>query len=99
LHPESLVEPLPESSVDNEGYRAIAAALGYAFPDAAPIPFLMSAGTDTKHYVEVTAAMYRLTPIKQSSAQLDRVHGRDERVEVPNLRRCEIFYKRLLGSL
>jgi acetylornithine deacetylase/succinyl-diaminopimelate desuccinylase-like protein len=43
--------------------------------------------------------MYRLTPLKQTSAQLDGVHGRDERVEVANLRRCEIFYKRLLGNL
>jgi carboxypeptidase PM20D1 len=98
-HPESLVEPLPESPVDHEGYRAIEAALKSSFPDAACVPFLFSAGTDTKHYRGVVQAMYRLTPLKQTSAQLDGVHGRDERVEVANLRRCEIFYKRLLGSL
>ena len=98
-HPEALVEPLPESPVDHEGYRAIEAALKSSFPDAACVPFLFSAGTDTKHYRAVAQAMYRLTPLKQTSAQLDGVHGRDERVEVSNLRRCEIFYKRLLGSL
>ena len=98
-HPESLVEPLPESSVDNEGFRAIEAALGGAFPDAAAIPFLFSAGTDTKHYRAVAQAMYRLTPVKQTSQQLEGVHGRDERIEVANLRRCEIFYKRLLERL
>jgi carboxypeptidase PM20D1 len=98
-HPESLVEPLPESPVDHEGYRAIEAALAASFPEAAAVPFLFSAGTDTKHYREVVEAMYRFTPLKQSSAQLEGVHGRDERVEVANLRRCEIFYKRLLENL
>jgi carboxypeptidase PM20D1 len=98
-HPEALVEPLPESPVDHEGYRAIEAALAKSFPEAAAVPFLFSAGTDTKHYREVAEAMYRLTPIKQSASQLEGVHGRDERVEVANLRSCEIFYKRLLESL
>jgi len=98
-HLESLVEPLPESPVDHEGYRAIGAALALSFPDAAPVPFLFSAGTDTKHYRDVVRAMYRFTPLKQSPAQMEGIHGRDERVEVANLRRCEIFYKRLLGSL
>jgi carboxypeptidase PM20D1 len=98
-HLEALVEPLPESPIDNDGYRAIEAALGEAFPDAAAVPFLFSAGTDTKHYRPVASAMYRLTPIKQTSEQLEGVHGRDERVAVSNLRRCEIFYKRLLSRL
>jgi carboxypeptidase PM20D1 len=98
-HPEALVEPLPESPVDHEGYRAIEAALARSFPEAACVPFLFSAGTDTKHYRDVARAMYRFTPLKQSSAQLEGVHGRDERVEVANLRRCEVFYRRLLEGL
>jgi acetylornithine deacetylase/succinyl-diaminopimelate desuccinylase-like protein len=43
--------------------------------------------------------MYRLTPLRQTAAQLEGVHGRDERVELGNLRRCELFYARLLESL
>ncbi|MBL8966428.1 MAG: M20/M25/M40 family metallo-hydrolase, partial [Spirochaetaceae bacterium] len=98
-HPDHVVEPLPESPVDHEGYRAIEAALARSFPDAAAVPFLFSAGTDTKHYRGVADAIYRLTPLKQSSADLAGVHGRDERVEIGNLRRCAIFYRRLIESL
>jgi len=98
-HPESLVEPLPESPVDHDGYRAIAAALERSFPDAASVPFLFSAGTDTKHYLGAVGAMYRFSPVKQTSEQLEGVHGRDERVEVGNLRRCELFYKCLMERL
>ena len=98
-HEDHVVEPLPESPVDHEGYRAIEAALGASFPEAAAVPFLFSAGTDTKHYREVADAIYRLTPLKQTGADLAGVHGRDERVEVGNLRRCAIFYRRLLEAL
>ena len=98
-HPEEVKEPLPESPVDHEGYRAIEAALARSFPEAAAVPFLFSASTDTKHYLGVAEAMYRFTPLKQGSADLEGVHGRDERVEIGNLRRCELFYKSLLGSL
>jgi carboxypeptidase PM20D1 len=98
-HPEELVEPLPESPVDHEGYRAIEAALGQSFPEAAAVPFLFSAGTDTKHYRGVAEAIYRLTPLLQASADLEGVHGRDERVSIHNLRRCALFYKRLIASL
>ena len=98
-HPKELVEPLPESPVDHEGFRAIQAALGQSFPEAAAVPFLFSAGTDTKHYRNVSEAIYRLTPLLQTSADLGGVHGRDERVEIGNLRRCALFYKRLIASL
>jgi len=98
-YPEKAVEPLPESPVDHEGFRAIEAALGESFPEAAAVPFLFSAGTDTKHYRDVTEAMYRLQPLIQTNADLAGVHGRDERVGIDNLRRCAIFYRRLIASL
>jgi carboxypeptidase PM20D1 len=98
-HLEDVKEPLPESPVDHEGYRAISAALAASFPEAVAVPFLFAASTDTKHYLGVAEAMYRLTPILQSPSDLEGVHGRDERVEIANLRRCEIFYKKLLESL
>ncbi|MEI6387740.1 MAG: M20/M25/M40 family metallo-hydrolase [Spirochaetota bacterium] len=98
-HADSVVEPLPESSLDTELWRAIEAALGTAFPEAAMLPFLFSAGTDTKHYRHIARAMYRLTPLLQTSEDLAGVHGRDERVEISNLRRCLRFYETLIGSL
>ncbi len=98
-HPEAVVEPLPESSVDHEGFRAIEAALAASFPEAAAVPFLFCAGTDTKHYRSVAVAIYRLTPLMQSAADLEGVHGRDERVGIGNLRRCELFYEALISSL
>jgi len=98
-HPEQLVEPLPESPVDHEGFRAIESAIGEAFPEAAVLPFLLSGGTDTKHYRKGTEAMYRFCPVRETPEDLEGIHGRDEHIGVSNLRRCALFYKRLLASL
>ncbi|MGO8692784.1 MAG: M20/M25/M40 family metallo-hydrolase [Rectinemataceae bacterium] len=93
------VEPLPESSIEAEGYRAVESALAASFPEAACVPFLFSAGTDTKHYRDVAENIYRLTPLRQTARDLAQVHARDERVSVDNARRCAIFYAKLIHSL
>jgi carboxypeptidase PM20D1 len=98
-HPYDVVEPLPESKLDTEGWRAIEAALGAAFPEAAMLPFLFSAATDTRHYRDIARDIYRLTPLLQTEEDLAGVHGRDERVEVANLRRCLRFYETLIAGL
>ena len=93
------VEPSRESSTDHEGWRAIESALGISHPESACVPFLFSAGTDTKHYRDIVEAAYRLTSIPQSQEDLKGVHGDNERVRLPDLDNCAAFYAALLGSL
>ena len=98
-HRGHVVEPPPESPVDHEGYRRIALAIGIAFPESATVPFLLAAGTDSKHYLGVAEAVYRFSPIIQSRGDLAGIHGKDERVSVENVRRCCLFYETLLRGL
>ncbi|MDX9899181.1 MAG: M20/M25/M40 family metallo-hydrolase [Spirochaetia bacterium] len=98
-HHGHAVEPLPESPVDHDGYRAIAAGVADAFPEAGAVPFLFTAGTDTKHYIDICEAIYRFEPILQTPEDLSAVHGANERVSVENIRRCCLFYDTLIRSL
>jgi carboxypeptidase PM20D1 len=98
-HPDSAVEASAESPVDHEGWRSIVSALGESFPDAAALAFLFSAGTDSKHYRHIVRAIYRFTPLVQTKEDIARIHGRDEKVELGNLRRCAHFYRSLISSL
>ncbi|MBU0928482.1 MAG: M20/M25/M40 family metallo-hydrolase [Spirochaetes bacterium] len=98
-HHGHAVEPLPESPVDHEGYRALEACIREVFPEAGTVPFMFTAGTDTKHYVGLVEAMYRFEPIMQSPEDLAGVHGADERVSVENVRRCCMFYETLIRGL
>jgi carboxypeptidase PM20D1 len=98
-HEGFAVEPLPESPTDHEGYRAITAAMTASYPEAATVPFLFSAGSDTKHYNGITKAMYRIQPIRETPEDLKGVHGPNERITVENVRRCALFYYELIKSL
>ncbi|HSH12929.1 MAG TPA: M20/M25/M40 family metallo-hydrolase, partial [Desulfurivibrionaceae bacterium] len=66
-------DPMPESPVDHFGYRSIEAAVTSAFPEAGTIPFMFTAGTDTKHYRNLTPAIYRFTPLFQTSDDIARI--------------------------
>ncbi len=98
-HEGLAVEPLPESPTDHEGYRAVRAALEAAHPEAAVVPFLFSAGTDSKHYADIVQAICRIAPIRQTSRDLAGVHGPDERISVENVRRCALFYYELMKGM
>ncbi len=98
-HEGLAVEPLPESPTDHDGYRAVRSALEAAHPEAAVVPFLFSAGTDSKHYADIVQAVYRIAPIRQTSRDLAGVHGPDERISVENVRRCALFYFELLKGM
>lgn len=93
------VEPLPESPVDHEGYHSIEAAISDVFPEAGTVPFMFTAGTDTKHYLGIVEAMYRFAPIMQSQEDLAGVHGANEKMSVENCRRAVLFYEKLISQL
>lgn len=98
-HEDHVIEPSGESGMDHEGWKAIEAALAASYPEAACIPFLFSAATDTKHYKQIVEATYRFTPLIQSQEDLKGVHGDNERVRIEDLDRCAMFYSALERSL
>jgi carboxypeptidase PM20D1 len=98
-HRGHIVEPPPESPVDHEGYRRIALAIKDVFPESGVVPFLLAAGTDSKHYLKVAGAVYRFAPIVQDREDLAGIHGVDERISVENVRRCCLFYETLVRAL
>jgi len=83
----------------SEGWPAISAALGATFPDAAILPFLVTATTDSRYYAKLCGAVYRFGPVSLTEAELSRIHGIDERISLENLAAGIAFYERLLESL
>ncbi|MBN1520456.1 MAG: M20/M25/M40 family metallo-hydrolase [Spirochaetales bacterium] len=98
-HDGHVNDPLPESPVDHEGFAAISRAIADSHPEAGTIPFMFTAGTDTKHYRNVAQALYRFAPIRQDRADLAGVHGANERISVDNVRRACLFYCSLMRGL
>ncbi|MGO2745634.1 M20/M25/M40 family metallo-hydrolase [Microbacterium sp.] len=92
-------EPSPEAPTDNAQFSLLGRALEEAFPGVRPVPYVMMAATDSRHFHRFTPAVYRFAPLEMSNAQRAAIHGVDESVEIATLERGEIFHRALLENL
>jgi carboxypeptidase PM20D1 len=91
--------PSPESSTGNAQFALITEAVKVSHPDAATVPYVMMAATDSRHFHRFSPAVYRFAPLEMSKAQRASIHGVDERVEITALERGELFHRTLLQRL
>jgi carboxypeptidase PM20D1 len=109
---EVLVRPSPYRSANNPvladretaagrgpGWENLVQALSSTFPQAVPLPFLVTATTDSRHYASLCQAVYRFGPLELPPEEVNRIHGHDERISLENLQRGIAFYERLFDQL
>ncbi|WP_100810496.1 MULTISPECIES: M20/M25/M40 family metallo-hydrolase [unclassified Microbacterium] len=92
-------EPSPESPTDNTQFALITEAVAASHPAARTVPYVMMAATDSRHFHRFAPAVYRFAPLAMSSAQRASIHGVDERVEIAELERGELFHRTLLQRI
>jgi carboxypeptidase PM20D1 len=91
-------EATPVSATDSAGYRQIEKTIRQVYPGIIVTPSMVLAGTDSKHYVNISPDIYRFLPIRLSSTDLSRIHGIDERIKTDNYRECVQFYYQLMRN-
>ncbi len=89
-------EPSPRSATDTAGYLAIEKAVRETFADALVAPGLMIAATDSRHFLAISDAVYRFSPVRAGPDDLARFHGTNERIGEDNLAEMVRFYRRLV---
>ncbi len=77
-------EPSRVSSTDAEPYKKLERTIGDLFPDALIVPSLFIAGSDSRHFHDLTENIYRFRPIRATHNDRSRVHGIDERIRLYN---------------
>lgn len=84
------------SDAKSEAFALLRQVVGETAPDAVVAPGLVLGGTDSRHYAEVADDAFRFLPVRFLQSDLERVHGRDERISVENVRLAVDFYAALL---
>ena len=84
------------ASLESGGYRYIKKTVEESFPYAAAVPFILPAGTDARHFSNLSDAVIRFAPIDIDKQQYASVHGEDENISVDKLHLAVDFYKNLL---
>jgi carboxypeptidase PM20D1 len=88
-------EPQPDSRTDGS-YDKLTAAIRATWPNAVPTPYLMVAGTDSRHWRELCDHVYRFSAKQVTREEKSCVHGNNERIRVENTEHAVQFYVRLM---
>lgn len=88
--------PSPEAPSDNAQFRLLTEALAASHPAAAPVPYIMTGATDSRYFHQFCRSTYRFAPLAMNADQRASIHGVDERVEIAELERGELFHRTLL---
>jgi len=86
------------SDVNSNSFTLLQRTVRQAVPDSIVAPFLMVAGTDTKHYAEISDNIFRFVPMRLTSEDLKRIHGKDERISLKNYGEIIKFYIKLIRN-
>ena len=93
-------EPPPKigsSAMDSEFYEALARVIYRRVPQSIVTPIQTPAGTDSRFFRQKGAQAYGLLPAVLTQADLDTIHGVDERISIANLELgTRIIYETLL---
>ncbi|MCB0616888.1 MAG: M20/M25/M40 family metallo-hydrolase, partial [Phaeodactylibacter sp.] len=93
---DEAMNPSSVSGVNTFGFEAIQRTTQEIFPGAVVAPALMIGATDSRHYTEVAANIYRFMPVQLTHNDLPRYHGMNERISLDNYKRMIRFYRQLI---
>lgn len=91
--------PTKASSLDGHAYQHLVLTITQVFPEALALPYLMTGGTDCRHYEAVTEASYRFMPAYLTGTELKLMHGTGEFLSYDNLENMLKFYESFLRHL
>jgi carboxypeptidase PM20D1 len=87
------------SDTDGEGFKEIQKSIKAIYPNAITVPYLLPGGTDSRFFRKITNNIYRFVPIETTMADIDGIHGNNERVSVKGYHKCIEFYIDYLKKL
>ena len=80
-------------------YQVLEEVLNENFPDVIVTPFLLTAGTDARHFTGVSDNILRFAPIDLDKAQFASIHSGNEHIKISNIGQCVCFYKDFLQKI
>lgn len=90
--------PVTQGQGEAREYERVARAAQAAFPGIPVLPSLVTAQTDSRHYADLTDTVVRFAPMELGKAELNLIHGHNERISLENYEAGIRFYLELLQS-
>lgn len=84
------------ASHEAEGFRIISDAVTSVYDDVVVTPSLLTATTDTRHYIDVADHQYRFHGMSMTAAQTSSIHGTNEYISIESYLRSIAVARRML---
>ena len=88
----------PVTATESDPFRNLQKTIHEVFPDAIVAPSLLVAGTDTKHYIDLSENIFRFLPLKVTYEDLRKIHGTNERINIEDYQKMIQFYTQLIRN-
>lgn len=93
-----LIEEASEiSEINSESYRILTNTISKIYPDAIALPYLMSGGTDSRKYFNVSKNIYRFSAVILTKKDYATIHSKNERISFENFSNMIKFYIEFLS--
>lgn len=93
------MEPTPVSSSDSNAFKLLLRTARQVFSGAVVAPSVVVGGTDGRHYEIAADDVYRFLPVIFESADIERLHGIDERISIEGYGQLIRYYTQLFNNL
>ncbi|GAB4023561.1 M20 family peptidase [Spirosoma koreense] len=90
--------PVPLASTETLGFQTIHRTIKSVFPNVLVAPNVMLGATDSKYYSSLTSSIYRFSPLPLSEADMQGIHGTNERIGLNDYKNMIRFYVALLQN-
>ena len=92
-------EPPVISDYKTESFDYIKATIKKVFPEVGVAPFILNAGTDSRHFAKICKEVYRFGAFTLDDDLFATVHSANERIPIKDYLKCIEFYTQLLVNL
>jgi len=86
------------SPINCESFKQLNKTIKESFENTYVTPILMTAGSDSYYFSEVSPNIYRFAPYQITSEDMVRLHGDNERISIENYKAMINFYYRLVKN-
>jgi carboxypeptidase PM20D1 len=91
-------EPSPMANMDSFGFKTIRRTIHEIFENTIVAPGLAFGATDSRHYTGISENIYRFVPYNLGQADMERIHGVDERIAIEDYVKLIQFYAQLIRN-
>ncbi|MBQ8604426.1 MAG: M20/M25/M40 family metallo-hydrolase [Oscillospiraceae bacterium] len=92
-------EASPYASTDSDAWCKVEKAVGDTWTDAIVSPYLMIAGSDSRHFSRICRDVYKFSAMALTKEERGLIHNDNERIPVEKIGTTVEFFRRLIEML